>query len=62
MKHLRWLRQSMHNIKSIVFSKKATYRLAKITDFIYNQSQSELINYKMSLKQNGQKQKEEPFQ
>lgn len=33
----------MQNIKSIVFSKKATYRLTKITDFIYIQSQSDTI-------------------
>jgi len=33
----------MQKIKSIVFSKKATHRLTKITDFIYNQSQSETI-------------------
>lgn len=53
MKHLKWLQQSMHNIKSIVFSKKATHRLAKITDFIYNQSQSETITlaYMARLKQ-----------
>jgi plasmid stabilization system protein ParE len=41
MKRLRWLRQSMRNIKTVVFSKKATYRLTKITDFIYTQTQSE---------------------
>ncbi len=33
----------MQIIKSIVFSKKATNRLTKITDYIYNQSQSEPI-------------------
>lgn len=33
----------MQKIKSIVFSKKATYRLTKITDYIYNQSRSETI-------------------
>lgn len=33
----------MQKIKSIVFSKKATHRLTKITDYIYNQSQSETI-------------------
>ena len=53
MKRLRWLRQSMHNIKSIVFSKKAAHRLTKITDFIFNQSQSEAITlaYMARLKQ-----------
>lgn len=53
MKRLRWLRQSMHNIKSIVFSKKAAYRLTKITDFIFNQSQSEAVTlaYMARLKQ-----------
>lgn len=43
MKHLKWLLQSMLNIKTVVFSKKATYRLTQITDFIYTQSQSESI-------------------
>jgi plasmid stabilization system protein ParE len=43
MKHLRWLRQSMSKTKVIVFSKKATFRLSKITDYIYTQSQSETI-------------------
>lgn len=33
----------MQKIKSIVFSQKATYRLTKITDYIYNQSRSETI-------------------
>ena len=33
----------MNGIKSIIFSKKAAYRLRKITDFIYNQSQSDTI-------------------
>lgn len=42
-KRLKWLLQSMLNIKTVVFSKKATYRLTKITDFIYTQSQSESI-------------------
>lgn len=43
----------MQNIKSIVFSKKATHRLTKITDFIYNQSKSDKITlaYMARLKQ-----------
>lgn len=43
----------MHGIKNIVFSKKAAYRLRKITDFIYNQSQSDTITlaYMARLKQ-----------
>lgn len=43
----------MQKIKSIVFSKKAIHRLTKITDFIYNQSQSETITvaYMARLKQ-----------
>jgi len=53
MKHLRWLRQSMLNIKNIVFSKKATHRLTKITDYIYNQSRSDtiILAYMARLKQ-----------
>ena len=43
----------MQNIKSIVFSKKAAHRLAKITDFIYTQSRSDTITlaYMARLKQ-----------
>ena len=43
----------MQNIKSIVFSKKATHRLTKITDFIYHQSRSDTITlaYMERLKQ-----------
>lgn len=43
----------MLNIKSIVFSKKATHRLTKITDYIYNQSRSDIITlaYMARLKQ-----------
>lgn len=35
----------MLNIKTIVFSKKAAFRLVKITDYIYKKSQSEAITF-----------------
>lgn len=53
MKRLRRLRQSMPAINKIVFSKKATYRLTKIADYIYEQSASEksAFSYMMRLKE-----------